>query len=72
LRIVLALYSNTTERVCKAPVERGSAQIFIDLHTYLAAGYTESVAYAVDEVGNVVGAAVNSSGVHSIVWQYAP
>jgi hypothetical protein len=47
----------------------GSPGTYVDLHSFLPSGYTASYAYGVDEAGNVVGAAINSAGIHSIIWK---
>ncbi|OHB58398.1 MAG: hypothetical protein A2173_08785 [Planctomycetes bacterium RBG_13_44_8b] len=52
----------------------GTADSYIDLHQFLPAGFTDSLAYAIDSSGNVVGYAYDSSSgsYHAILWQPAP
>jgi hypothetical protein len=48
----------------------GSADSYIDLHQFLPAGYTDSQAFGIDNFGNVIGVAIDSSGSnHAILWQ---
>jgi probable HAF family extracellular repeat protein len=53
-----------------ALVWSGSAQQFVDLHTFLPSTFAQSYAYGVDASGNIVGYATDNSGVnHAILWQ---
>jgi hypothetical protein len=47
-----------------------AAHSAVDLHSYLPAGYTDSVATGIDEAGNVSGVAIDMSGAaHEFVWR---
>jgi hypothetical protein len=52
-----------------AAVWSGVASKFQDLQKYLPSSYAESSALAVDEKGNIVGAAIDGSNViHAVIW----
>jgi probable HAF family extracellular repeat protein len=52
----------------------GSAASVVDLHSFLPAGFTDSVAIGIDSDGNIVGWAGPASGgqIHAFLWQPVP
>ena len=51
----------------------GQANSYVDLHQYLSSDFTSSQALGIDENGNVVGLAYDSSGYeHAILWVPIP
>jgi uncharacterized membrane protein len=66
-------YGSSTGYKNHALLWNGSADGAVDLHQFLAAGFTESYARAIDAQGNIVGSAIDASGyAHAILWQPVP
>jgi len=52
----------------------GSADSYIDIHTFLPTGYSESYAYGIDSIGNIVGYAIwdETGQQHAVSWVLIP
>jgi probable HAF family extracellular repeat protein len=70
-------YANSTNGIQQVGIANnhaflwnGSANSYVDLSVFLPAGFTSSSATGIDNYGNVVGYATDSSGNnHAILWQ---
>ena len=65
---VEAGYGHASTGALHAVAWGGTAKSAMDLQQFMPSTYTQSQAYAIDSLGNIIGTATSSTGTHAVMW----